>query len=340
MRLLFVACLATIALSSCTAAVDVTADTPSPATQAALVDLDGNPFLSCGPDDICNAAVCDDDPDCPPIPESTDTCQRAGGQTWVWRQTPCGGRIKVRQGDDDPLRRARDHIERKWPNFDRAKSLDYDDNDNNNNDGGESCWREGHGEANLAGFGVSLTRAWPSSGGGCGNIAWEDVHANEDPNQPSLLFFEKTTSGKNTWRVIGAGYHYHYDPCEVPCLTGATRGKFMIHEAGWHRVPGDGGFDCVKQRFIDSPGIDITDQCEHIEAEDFSRNQPNLAFGANKHGRVWTYHMFFEPGTNAVAVAASDPWCRDTDAGSPNVVNVDCTETDAFQFLVDTCQCG
>ena len=216
--------------------------------------------------------------------------------------TSCGRHPLVRRAVDDPLVQARARVERKWPNFETAKDLDYDDDDDGNNEGKETCWREGHDEANLAGFGVSLTRAEHGPGGGCTEPVWEDLHAGNDPEYPSLLFFEKTSSReKQTWRVIGAGYHYDYQPCSVPCLLGAAESKFLIHEAGWHRVPGDGGFDCVEQRWIDNnAGIRVADQCAVIEKHDFHRL--TLKFGVNKHERLWTMHVFFEPGGSGVAV--------------------------------------
>jgi len=245
--------------------------------------------------------------------------------------------VSVRRAPTDPLVQARARIEGKWPNFRAAKDLDYDDDNDGRNEGKETCWREGHAEANLTGFGVSLTHADHGSLGGCTDSVWDDLHAGDDPNRPSLLFFEKSTGGKDTWRVIGAGYHYDYAPCSIPCLSGVAETEFIIHEAGWHRVPGDGGFDCIEQRWIDNNAdVRVSDQCAVIEKEDFHRT--SLAFGANKHGRLWSLHVFFEPNNTGVAVAMTDPWCRDRDDVSDEpVVTTSCSS--AFFVRTQDCHC-
>jgi len=313
------------------------------------------PFTSCADDGICNAAVCSPskdpdcigqncnqdgrcntactgDPDCP----APKVCSRGGPFVDVDVTTSCGRSASVRRAVDDPLVQARARVERKWPNFRAAKDLDYDDDDDGNNEGKETCWREGHAEANLANSGVSLTRADPGPLGGCTDSVWVDVYAGNDPDRPSLLFFEKTSSDKRTWRVIGAGYHYDYQPCSVPCLLGVSESEFLIHEGGWHRVPGDGGFDCVEQRWIDNnAGIRVTDRCAVIEKKDFHRT--SIAFGANKHERLWTLHVFFEPGGSGVAVAETDPWCRDRDDASDEPVVT--TSCDAFYPRAQDCNC-
>ena len=352
-------CIPLFLLSACQAGGDL-----APAGERGLDRVDreavsggggGGPITTCGNDGLCNLAYCSisEDPDC--VEENCDAdnhcnvtcesdpdcpvaeqCDRSGATLFRPVTTWCGRSTVVRVGASDPMVLARAHIESKWPNFRDAKDLDYDEDNDGINESGESCWREGHAEANLEGFGVTLTR------GTCGLI-WSDYHANDDPMEPSLLAFEKTTGSKDTWQIIGAEYHYHYDSCEVPCLTSVPESRFLIHEAGWHRVPGDGGFDCIQQKWVDTSGgvpvVDVFDQCADIHKDDFHRS--NITFGANKHERVWTMHMFFEPGTNGIALAEVDPWCRDIDdADDEPVVTVDCPETEAFYPLTDNCDCN
>lgn len=334
---------------------------------------DQGPVMTCGVDGLCNVAYCDinDDPDCAQIgceadevcnkscltdPDcARDACQEDGHcDPWCafdrdcadecrrWTSQPvevvttaCGETARVIRNPHHPLVMARAFIEDKWPDFDTAQHLDYDENDNGVRDSGETQWRRGHATANLEGFGASLTR-------GGGGPLWNDVHATDLPHEPSLLFFEATTGAHSSWAVIGAGYHYHFNPCEVPCLKGVPEDDFLIHEAGWHRL-GDGGFDCVKERWVDKDGgapvVDIFDQCVEVNKDDFHR--AGLTFGLNKHERVWTVHLFFEPGTNGVALALDDPWCRDhDDPTDPPVVTVDCPEVDGFYPQTQTCECS
>lgn len=317
----------------------------------ALSSTSSGPFTSCANDGICNLAYCslNEDPDCVenncdldgncnptcasdpdcPVPE---VCDRSIPWTISSDSSSCDAAFKVRRQASDVVVQARNFVEGKWPDFAAAQSLDYDEDNDGNNESGEDCWREGHAEANLEGFGVSLTR------GGC-DAVWNDVHGVEgDLHQPSLLFFEKIGSNKANWKVIGAGYHFDYDACDVPCFEHVPAGRFLIHEAGWHRVPGDGGFDCVQQQWIDNgTGIDVFDQCTNIEKEDFHRT--GLTLGINKHERVWTLHMWFEPDGAGVSFAPTDPWCRWEDDGSETIVTVDCPQTDAFYEQTQDCGC-
>src|SRR6185503_4091294 len=97
---------------------------------------------------------------------------------------------------------------------------------------------------------------------------------------------------RSDWQIIGAGYHFDFDPCERPCMEHVPEWRWLIHEAGWHRTT-DGGFDCVEQHHIDNDAdIDIDDQCVRIDTDDFSRIG---GVSAAKHERLWTLHIWFEP---------------------------------------------
>ena len=321
--------------------------------QPALVNADGTPFTSCANDGVCNLAYCSTsaDPDCtttnncdadgscnPTCSSDPDcatppTCDRSVPWSETATSSSCGGTFELRTSSSDVAVQARAFIENKWPNFQAAQSLNYDNDNDGRNESGEDCWRKGHSTANLEGFGVSLTR------GTCG-VIWSDIHGVEgDLKQPSLLFFEKIGSNQNDWKIVGAGYHFAYDPCDVPCMDHVPEDDFVIHEAGWHRVPGDGGFDCVQQKWIDSgAGILVTDQCAQIEKDDFHRF--NLAFGINKHERLWSLHLWFSPDGDDVAFAPTDPFCRWEDDGNETITTVDCPVTDAFYPLTQDCGCG
>ena len=312
----------------------------------------GDPYVSCENDGICNIVFCTaaEDPDCVPSDCDLDgfcdascasdpdcpapeTCDRSVPWPFVNASSSCEASFKVRRNAADVAVVARQFIEAKWPTFAGARFLDYDDDNDGANEGGEDCWKKGHAEANLVGTGPSLTR------GTCGLI-WSDIHGVEhDLLQPSLLFFEKVGADEGNWKVIGAGYHFDYAPCDVPCLDHVPESKFLIHEAGWHRVPGDGGFDCIQQQWVDgSADIDVTNQCARIDKDDFHRL--GATFGANKHERLWTLHMWFQPDGDGVAFGATDPWCRWNDDGGETVVGVDCPEVDAFYPLTQDCGCS
>jgi len=88
---------------------------------------------------------------------------------------------------------------------------------------------------------------------------------------------------------------------------------WWIHEAGYHHSPGDGGFisatdDNLKRAAIDA-GKSIDRQgCFGISRSDLKTNALDV-----KHGRLWTVHVWFEPGTRRPTIALTDPWCRQSD---------------------------
>ncbi len=339
-------------LSACTVRAD--GDAPVDIVDRGISTNDGGPITTCGADGICNVEFCDldEDPDCdvpdcgpgggcncpndPDCEPNEPVCDREVAWATDDDSSSCDESFVVRRDPDDVLVDARNFILAKWPNWAEAKDLDYDDDNDGNDENNEDCWRNGHEHANLEGIGASLTR------GTCGDPFWDDIHGVEgDFLQPSILMFEKngnfaSDAARTDWQVIGAGYHFHFDPCERPCMPTVPEWRWLIHEAGWHRT-GDGGFDCVEQRDVKNDvDLEITDQCVEVEKDDFSRVGKTAAA---KHERLWTLHIWFEPGGPGVAVSRRDPWCRWMDDGDEQIVEVDCAETAAFYIQSEECDC-
>lgn len=180
----------------------------------------------------------------------------------------------------------------RYPNFRAAKETS------------DHVWLEAHGQVAVRGFGVTLVEMThaPSAE----EVIPPDVPARGPLDQPSLLFFEKTTSEDDGWPLAGVGWHREFDPCRKPVLDdeGALLGPdaWLIHEAGWHHVPlGDGGFTAATAE--DVAGLDAGG-CVNVDAEQLPAHLPDVA-----HGRVWTAHAWLTDG-GCAEIAKVDPLDR------------------------------
>ncbi|MED5371262.1 MAG: hypothetical protein VX899_09625 [Myxococcota bacterium] len=199
----------------------------------------------------------------------------------------------------------------------------------------ECVWQLTHREVSVDGMGVTVVNFdGPLNLGSAGGFGIEQPHdlfAGENPRYPSLLFFDQTEGPRDTWPLIGVGYHYDYFPCNQPSLGCVDPAEFFVHEAGYHRVfPGqDGGMDIVTQSDLDY----TLDDCSIIEHHDLDKRLFRV-----RHGRVWDLHIWFDPedGTpegGPPVAAIEDPWLRWKDAPDSVVIE------DAF-FFPETSECG
>ncbi len=174
-----------------------------------------------------------------------------------------------------------------------------------------SQYKEAHSKKELEGFGVTLVTMT-----GIANVQnWTG-----DLNDPSLLFFEKDTSlSRQDWPLIGFGYHHEWEDsapsmgsCVRPtpdCTSSADFAEnFIIHEAGYHVH----GFEVADTGDLRSGrGIVDSEGCNRIDKDDLKDTLfAGHGIGA-KHGRSWTMHIFYAPGTDLPIITTEDPWNRD-----------------------------
>jgi hypothetical protein len=176
------------------------------------------------------------------------------------------------------------------------------------------------GQAELAGFGVTFIQ--------------EDGFANPVENasglldDPNLLFFKKVGTNKANWPIIGMGYSFEFDPCTRPHMENIHQCNFLVHEAGYHDSPGTGGFECATTGDLKASAISAgksidADKCIAIEKLDLKDYPLNLDV---RHERIWTIHIWFEPGTNRPIIAETDPFCRQ----SSSALTSDCSVDNGF----------
>lgn len=194
-----------------------------------------------------------------------------------------------------------------------------------------SQYKKAHTTKELEGFGVTLVTM-------TGVASVQDW--TEDINDPSLLFFEKDESlDRDDWPLFGFGYHHEWE--DSPVMGACTRPSpdctsssdfaenFSIHEAGYHH----NGFEIADNGDLRSGrGTVDADGCNLIDKDDL-RSSISSGHGASaKHGRAWTMHVFYAPGTDLPIISTVDPW--DRDGGDGWEFSVD---SDAFFAQGDCC---
>ena len=253
--------------------------------------------------------------------------------TWV---TVRGDHVPV-LNPGTAMDRAAIGVQRTWPNLaaaEAAVSPRWTAAHPQNSFLGALNGRPPHGE--LVGFGATLVRQsntdFPPGP--------EDFPAaTGELNRPTLLFFDMRAGGDPAnWPIIGMGYAFPYKDededgtAEAPFIFGDQPGPqlkwnlieasyffrdgFLTHEAGYHVHLFGAAFDLAST-------ADLTDDARagglRIDAAglspighaDMKGGGPHRA----KHGRFFTIHVFFEPGTGRATVAPCDPWARfSTDA--------------------------
>jgi hypothetical protein len=266
---------------------------------AAISELDqetGTTSVPCGNDGKCNIAACKKDPDCP-VGMPSDNSNEYPTETVA---TSCGGTLEV-NGSDTPLGKAAVDVANRYSDFNKAqkaKNPSYFDSHPS------GVFATGHAE--LSGYGVTMIQGkWPKP----------LENASGNLSDPSLLFFEKNDGKQNTWQIIGMGYTFKIasdnmaKPSKIDDIPVA---QWLIHEAGYHHSPGDGGFTCADNDDLKNSAYKAgkrvdTAGCFGIEKDDLKTKE----FKADsKHGRFWTVHIWFEPKTLRPTISKTDPWCR------------------------------
>ncbi|MFL5353655.1 hypothetical protein [Archangium sp.] len=228
--------------------------------------------------------------------------------------TPCGGSIFVRT-KEGALGKAGTGVRARFSNARAAL------------DSKEPKFFDAHttgvAHAELEGFGVTLIQR---DGGFLTPQPLEN--ASGDLDDPNLLFFQKKPGPESGWPIIGMGYSFTFKPCDAPELDSISSVHFWVHEAGWHHAPGDGNFECATTSDLKQSALDEGKRldgagCVAIEKSDLREHE----FDA-EHERIWTVHVWFEPGTGRPAVKRTDPWCRQ----STSALRVECANgvDDAF----------
>jgi hypothetical protein len=215
-------------------------------------------------------------------------------------EAKCEGKVGV-FGTDTPFGVAARQVASRYPNFKTARKADDPSYIDSHPTG---MLATGHGE--LKGYGVTMIQ---------GKRSGVVENASGDLADPPELFFQKVGGDEDDWGIIGMGYSYQHDrddeggPTQI---SGVDPGIWWLHEAGYHRSPGDGGFTCAtnddlqKSAFeagkrIDPEGCTGIDR-DHLKTREFSVDR--------KHGRYWVLHVWFEPSTRRPTLALTDPWCR------------------------------
>lgn len=211
--------------------------------------------------------------------------------------TPCAGKVIV-QATDSPLGLAVAKVAARVPSFNvaqKVKDPSYFD--------AHPSGMAATSHAELKGFGVTMIQGvWPKA----------VENASGDLSDPTLLFFSKTGNDQDAWKIIGMGYSFLLDtdnqppPTRIPGISG---GVWSIHEAGYHRSPGDGGFSCASSDDIILGGIPDAAGCRGIDKDSLRTREFHVD---RKHGRYWAAHIWFEPGTRRPTITLTDPWCRQT----------------------------
>ncbi|GAB4125068.1 MAG: hypothetical protein KKC01_09920 [Gammaproteobacteria bacterium] len=219
---------------------------------------------------------------------------------------------------DSPFGEAASTIQQRFPNMKEARKSDSPKFIDSH--------PAGVNHAELKGFGVTMV----AHNGGLIPGADDIEYSSARVDDPNLLFFDKGRSGKyKEWEIIGMGYSMPYRPQDRPVLLTRTQldplnpftllpsdplpgvvHRFLVHEAGYHNL--------LNGEFIHATDNDLTNAAinagksiyplgEHIIDHDDMKSG-----GANKkrHGRMWTLHVWFQPGTGRPVVAETDPWYR------------------------------
>lgn len=266
-------------------------------SRAALVEIDpvtGNTGPACGADGNCNPGACNNDPDCPKLPSDLPPPTPRPAEDV---RSSCGGTVRL-EADDSALAVAAQTVLARFPNFNSAqksKNPHYFDAHPS------GAFATGHAE--LKGFGVTMVQGtWPNP----------IDNASESLTDPSLLFFHKDGNKQDRWEIIGMGYSFTYErnAQPPPTLSGIPINAWLIHEAGYHHSPGDGGFSCatdddLKRKAVDEGKTVDTQGCVGISKQDLKTRGFDV-----KHGRFWTVHVWLDPYTNRPTIAPTDPWCR------------------------------
>jgi hypothetical protein len=248
----------------------------------------------CAADGICNIGACKSDPDCPAV-----TKVAPAPLPTAIVDTTCGGKVIV-QATDSALGIAAAKVAARTPNFNVAQKVK------------NPAFFDAHpsgalatGHAELKGYWVTMIQ---------GNFPKTVANASGDLDDPTLLFFRKSGSNQDNWGLIGMGYSFELteDNEPFPTKVSAIQGSiWWIHEAGYHRSPGDGGFTCAVPADVKLGPSPDPAGCNGIASGNLKTREFHLD---HKHGRYWTAHVWFEPGTLRPTIALTDPWCRQSSA--------------------------
>ncbi len=169
----------------------------------------------------------------------------------------------------------------------------------------------GIGHQELVGFGITMVA---HDGSGPAPSADSIIEWDGDIANPNMLIYQKSRGNRKRWPIIGMGYSSIYDSEEVPdpIVVDGIEYPFLIHEAGYHPIT-NGGFNCAdngnlkQSAYEDGKRIDA--EGTHVITRDDLKYKP----GQVRHGRIWSHHIWFEPGSDRIAIAKTDPWRRQND---------------------------
>ena len=187
----------------------------------------------CGDDGILNCRACTTDPDCPERGRAVPTPPPSTTLPTAIVDSTCAGKIAV-FGSDTPFGLAARQVAARYPNFKtarKAKDPSYIDS--------HPSGMLATGHAELKGYGVTMIQ------GTRADVIENVSGALADPGE---LFFQKVGGDEDDWGIIGMGYSFQHDrddefgPTQI---AGVDPGIWWLHEAGYHRSPGDGGFICA-----------------------------------------------------------------------------------------------
>ena len=261
--------------------------------QVSVLDSKDQQPPPCGKDGILNCAACTNDPDCPKkAPPASTTLPTA------IVDTKCAGKTAV-FGSDTPFGVAARLVASRYPDFKTARKA----SDPSFVDAHPSgAFATGHGE--LKGYGVTMIQGKRS------NVV---ENASGDLADPALLFFQKTGKDEDDWGIIGMGYDFQHirDNDSGPTqIAGVDSGIWWLHEAGYHRSPGDGGFNCATNDDLQKAAFDAGKRIDAAGCMGLDEKDLKVHEFRKKHGRYWVLHVWFEPTTRRPTLALTDPWCR------------------------------
>jgi hypothetical protein len=262
--------------------------------QLSVLGTEGGGPPPCGKDGILNCRACANDPDCPAIPPIS-----SGWPTAIV-DAKCNGKTAV-FGSATPFGLATSMVVARYPTLHAAQKADNPSFIDSHPSGPLAT---GHGE--LEGYGVTMIQ---------GKRSEVIENASGDLADPSVLFFEKVGGHEDDWGITGMGYAYKLDnnnehpPTQISAVD---PGIWWVHEAGYHRSPGDGGFTCATNDDLHRSAFDAKKRIDQAACLAINRDDlKTREFHADrKHGRYWVLHVWFEPKTRRPTIALTDPWCR------------------------------
>ena len=170
----------------------------------------------------------------------------------------------------------------------------------------------GIGHQELVGFGITMVA---HDGSGPAPSANSIIEWDGDITNPNLLIYQKSRGNRKDWPIIGMGFSTLYDSEDVPdpIVVDGVEYPFLVHEAGYHPIT-NGGFNCADNGDLKTSAYEDGKRIDPEGRHAITRDDLKRKVGQVRHGRIWSHHVWFEPGTDQIAIAMTDPWRRQNES--------------------------